>query len=152
MNPIAIFKEVEADLASFGSISGSIRDKVKAGVAALRQIEADVTTMVEFVTKQAQGALDSLQAVAAESTAAVGAASPAVTTTQDGSTVTVDPSIGTTTHEDPASGVTTTVPHDGTPPTAVETATVTPVTPLPAAVAAAVDATAAVGVTVPAAS
>ena len=151
MNPIAIFKEVEADLASFGSISGSIRDRVRAGVAALRQIEADVTTMVEFVTKQAQGALDSLQAVAAESTAAVGAA-PAVSQTSDGATVTVDPSVGPTTHEDPASGVTTTVPHDGTPPTAVETASATPVTPPPAAVAAAVDASAAAGVTVPAAS
>ena len=76
-----------------------------------------------------------------------------VTTSATGATVTVDPTVGTTTHVDPATSTTTTVPHDGSAPTAVDTSITPaqPVEPGPAAVAEAVSAAAAVGVTVPAA-
>ena len=68
------------------------------------------------------------------------------TTAPSGATVTVDTSAGATSHEDDA-GVVTTVPHDGTTPTAVDAAN-QPVEPAPAAVAEAVSASADAGVTV----
>ncbi len=99
-------------------------------------------------------AKDALTTLSTEVDAEKPKTAPVVTTSPSGATVTVDSTVGTATHADPISSITTTVPLDGSAPTAVDTSTMpaTPVTPPTPAVAEATSAASAAGVTVPAAS
>ncbi len=80
-----ILKEAEADIASFGGLSGEIRTKVKDGVAELTKIRDDIVATIAAVTGSARSALASLQEAASQA-AAIGtdaAATLGAATTRD---------------------------------------------------------------------